>query len=487
MSRRISFLLAGIAFLIVCSRQHATAGEVVLGRVRVVYSNAGDIGVFYGDVEVARKFSMFCRNMMRRDTRVGFEFPLGGPAGTAPPKVEKLAGKAGEHAGSVITWDLNQSKHPNDALDPAREHFVRVTVSGTRVKVHFSARAEPYASMKPSGTLSFCAPKKAFEGGSYSGIGYPKPDKITRDFPPPDHKYPQGERFPGLRGCNSRNGCTFQTAPGPQQFRMAIEPSYSKISFFDGSDSGSGDMKDMWIISTGIKWHVDQWITLEFKPPEAAEEHYGFAPGYWKFDEGGLEDALGNHPRWSVGKSTTWVGGRFGKALRIAGDLSYESAVIKRREVKLNPGSPPPSLSVSVWFKLGKSEQNRVVGIVSTYGHKEPKRGFNLFVKQDRLSSNMGNSGELLWSRDVVSDDKWHHAVIAFAGKTDIATMWVDGVQCGSKKAAFLPSLSDIRLGAYYSPPAGGKLYNGLIDELRIFDKALSEKEAQALFTGAGK
>lgn len=266
------FAAAMLALLAVCSNRASLGGEaadgsfeVVQGQVRAVCTNAGRIRVFYGGVEVARDFGMYCRNAMRRDIRVGFEFPLKDAA--ARPKVEEFTGTEGREARAVVTWDLNPKRRPNQALAPRKEHHVRVTVTKGSVEVHFLASADPCGSLKGGGSLFFCVPKKSFAGGSYIGVGYPKPVTVCRKFPPPGTTYPPGKRFPGLAGCNSRNGCVLQTAPGPGRFEMAIVPSYGKISLGDGARRRAPGGGEVWRISTGIMWHVDQSFTLEFRIP----------------------------------------------------------------------------------------------------------------------------------------------------------------------------------------------------------------------------
>jgi len=216
-----------------------------------------------------------------------------------------------------------------------------------------------------------------------------------------------------------------------------------------------------------------------------ADGKSGMTPGYWKLDEGAgsvVADALGKHPKGTLSGAPQWVTGKFGKAVRLDGP--NDLVTIERPKVVQVVGAPPPSFSISVWIKVAKEQHGRAVGVVSTWAdRKPPNSGYNIIVKDPqgkgeyRIFSCIGR-GEALVSDGVVNDDQWRHVVVAHDGESGTVSMWVDGVkQKRSNRVAFAPSPSGITLGKYYSPTRGAKSFSGVIDELRIVDAALGEKD----------
>lgn len=105
----------------------------------------------------------------------------------------------------------------------------------------------------------------------------------------------------------------------------------------------------------------------------------------------------------------------------------------------------------------------------------DPVTKFNFYVN---MCTN--NTGDVVWkgltvcSSDDVLDGKWHHVAAVFQpsgtnpGKTDVVT-YVDHTERG--KTSF-DGVIDYRLGAYTLQM--GMRYEGLIDEFRISDRALT-------------
>ncbi len=85
-------------------------------------------------------------------------------------------------------------------------------------------------------------------------------------------------------------------------------------------------------------------------------------------------------------------------------------------------------------------------------------------------------------SKSVTNDDRWHFVVGQRQGTT--LQIWIDGQLEGSTTVPATYNLSgtsqhDAFLGAMTYHPDGSmfKLYNGLIDDVRIYDRALSQAE----------
>ena len=213
----------------------------------------------------------------------------------------------------------------------------------------------------------------------------------------------------------------------------------------------------------------------------------GLTPGHWRLDEGKgkvVRDALGNHPDGAVSGAPEWVPGKFGGALKLGGTTR---AVILERPLPTRAlGAAPPSFSVSVWIKAEKQQRRGGVGIISTFSERQPPhRGFGLHFRSNNHVYFALDLVESTRTPRPMNDDEWHHLVAVYDGAAQTPSLWVDGQgPTRGRTTDFTPSATPIRLGQYYSTLWDGG-YKGLIDEVRIFDKALDKKEVLQLWSAA--
>ncbi len=83
---------------------------------------------------------------------------------------------------------------------------------------------------------------------------------------------------------------------------------------------------------------------------------------------------------------------------------------------------------------------------------------------------------------EVLTDGVWQHAVVTYNGQT--ATIYLNGTSVGSAafSMAIQTNIRALGIGARYN---GGNLFNGSLDELRIYNRALSATEVQNLYKWA--
>jgi hypothetical protein len=88
-------------------------------------------------------------------------------------------------------------------------------------------------------------------------------------------------------------------------------------------------------------------------------------------------------------------------------------------------------------------------------------------------------------SDSVVTDGVWHHGAVTFDGES--LTMYVDGlpqkqvIPCRAEIAAIA---NDLTVGMNRSKPSAreqGQSFDGMIDELMIFNRVLSPEEIRAM------
>jgi hypothetical protein len=200
---------------------------------------------------------------------------------------------------------------------------------------------------------------------------------------------------------------------------------------------------------------------------------------YWPA-EGNANDIVAGHDG-ILRNGVTFVPGRIGQAFGFDGIDDFIEVL---DEEPFDFGAGP--FSVSVWVKTAAG------------------RGFNehVFSKGNLWTGdddyvlwveNAGGPGPgqvgLQWanvytdlSTTRVDDDTWHHVAVTESGPcAGCVKMYVDGVLQGSFDGMVLGnSVDPFIIGATYS--WGLWPYKGAIDELAVFDRALSDEEVQSLF-----
>ena len=230
--------------------------------------------------------------------------------------------------------------------------------------------------------------------------------------------------------------------------------------------------------------------------------------GWWKLDENSgniAADSSGNGEEGMVANAT-WLptGGRLGGALSFNGSNS----VVALPDYLLDNGTPV--MSFTCWVKtsasgviLGDQDLNYQPQEATAYAYTPM-----LYIGQDgylRASISSGSywygtpPSAILTSPAVVNDNNWHH--LAFVVGMYTATLYVDGVAVASEVTA---------IGSVLFPPQGGNFcqlgagiagtsasnlwpgcsaigwfyYNGLLDDARLYDRALAPTEVAALAAG---
>ena len=114
----------------------------------------------------------------------------------------------------------------------------------------------------------------------------------------------------------------------------------------------------------------------------------------------------------------------------------------------------------------------RDVGLMWTYGHVRGRVG-------------LVPHGGYLYMNDQTRDDKWHHVAIVvdkveLPNLHDDVTLYLDGEVADIHDIGLL-DLWPIQTGKEFDVTIG-RGFNGLIDDLRIYDRPLSVDEIKVLF-----
>jgi large repetitive protein len=209
-------------------------------------------------------------------------------------------------------------------------------------------------------------------------------------------------------------------------------------------------------------------------PPEGPD--VSGAVGVWRFDEGtgtAVRDASGSGNHGSFVGNPTWVAGRFGSALRVD---SGNHALVPTSQT-LDIRGP---ITIATWVRPERIKTQSVV-------HKASgTAGYELSLASDGrpfVRFNGSSKARVNATSQHPSDGQtWMHLAATYDGST--TRLYVDGVLEASgpgPAGGILTAPVDLGLGA---SAANGNPLRGAIDDLHIFDRALSTTEIAGLASG---
>jgi len=147
---------------------------------------------------------------------------------------------------------------------------------------------------------------------------------------------------------------------------------------------------------------------------------------------------------------------------------------------------PAHDVSISIW---GKSIGETSTGLFMTVPDSEMNRfgGFAEYVGGPFLIWDYGNllsNGRMLFTQNGF-DTSWHHYVLIVSKTKNIKEMYEDGALAMS--SAYTMDYNNygrpLYIGAYNAWDGGNGTWNGSLDDVRVYDRALTAAEVTALYT----
>lgn len=212
---------------------------------------------------------------------------------------------------------------------------------------------------------------------------------------------------------------------------------------------------------------------------------------WWKMDDGSgssAADSSGNGNTGTLINSPTWTTGKINGGLQLTSASSQYVDIVGSSGVADNldnftvccwfnmSGGPVEQMLVSKitndtaagWMILGGSGGQMLVFCVSGGGN---------YVGYDSTAS-------------TYADSNWHHIAFTFSGHNTIK-LYMDGVADlatpdtgGTWSSNNFSNANTIRIGNDAS--SDGVYYNGIIDDVRIYNRALSSVEISNIFNNPG-
>ncbi len=224
---------------------------------------------------------------------------------------------------------------------------------------------------------------------------------------------------------------------------------------------------------TSVSYGVEDTETIGFTMPEPI--------AYWNFDEGSgtsLQDVSsgGNTGTLTnMDSSTDWVSAKYGKGLDFDGSNDY---VIINDDTTIKP----TDISVSAWFNSRNVTTNQRI-ISKTEGS-----GYQLSLNENSACPlntlcfvlNLGGTYySASYATSNLTNDTWYHATGTFDGST--INLYLNGQLVGTtaQSGTITHGAYPLCIGSETTTGActGGQYFNGKIDDVKIFDEALSQSQ----------
>jgi len=202
--------------------------------------------------------------------------------------------------------------------------------------------------------------------------------------------------------------------------------------------------------------------------------------GCWHLDEGDGTTAYDNSGNNNDGTihGASWTEGKYGSALNFDGDDDYV-------EVADSDSLRPNEITILAWIKPSSLTNDKHIVTKSAVGTIYCSYGFRLH--NNKLQYWMYDGSQDIWttSTDVLPDTSWHYVGVTW--KKPTVTFYIDDEIAGTAEIdtnpvyGSYPVAIGTRLYTSYAFP-----FSGIIDEVRIYNKALSEEEIADLYNNYG-
>jgi hypothetical protein len=167
--------------------------------------------------------------------------------------------------------------------------------------------------------------------------------------------------------------------------------------------------------------------------------------------------------------------GQIGKALNVG-----EGDYVEITGYKGILGTAPRT--VAAWIKTKRNK-----GKILSWGKREPGMMFVFGFARGHIgvTPSWSAEGSYLYIADRVEDDEWHH-VAAVVREAELPNLEYDVTLYKDGEVGILHNIGLLALWPIDTPSgmdvAIGRGYEGAVDEVRVYDRALSEEEIRLLF-----
>jgi hypothetical protein len=202
---------------------------------------------------------------------------------------------------------------------------------------------------------------------------------------------------------------------------------------------------------------------------------------YFKFDKEDkktLTDSSGLGNDATISGDVEWVEGKYNKGLQFDGELSYA-------DVPGGTFGPFEAVTITAWIKLEQMPTTHSYNIAGmTTG---PGQGFYVELYSVNLAAWQCGPDMNASTPYVATFGEWHHVAGVYTGEQIL--LYIDGEEKAQGAGTTLPGVAALpfRISGDHSETAnwGGSI-DGVIDEVRLYDRALTPDEIKDTMEESG-
>jgi hypothetical protein len=209
---------------------------------------------------------------------------------------------------------------------------------------------------------------------------------------------------------------------------------------------------------------------------------------HWPMDEGAgtvVADVVGGNDGTIVG-NVAWIDGVLGGAVTFD-DTDPNAAIIIPHSEALDFGDVDFSISLMVRYPTVPGADEHQLIMKGTFGSPDSGSRYTLFNKNDEFRFEIDNgpanvkSGIRIDNTPVITGE-WVHVVLVRDAVNDLLSMYIDGVlmTSGADSSGDISSGEEMRIGN--TTVGNDRTCEADIDDVRIFNVALTEDEINAIY-----
>ena len=200
----------------------------------------------------------------------------------------------------------------------------------------------------------------------------------------------------------------------------------------------------------------------------------------WWAAEGNGNDLLGSNTATMENGASFSMAGRVDRGFAFDNDTNSEKG--QYAQVASPVGLPLGSASrtIEFWFKTAANFSALTEAALVQYGSETPDNLFGLITTASapgKLSFSANNND--FAGITTLQADTWYHAAVTYDG--NMVMLYLNGNLENSKLTGTLNTMLN-RHGLTFGLRPGVSSWNGLVDEIAIFGRALSQSEIQAIY-----
>ena len=254
-----------------------------------------------------------------------------------------------------------------------------------------------------------------------------------------------------------KNGVTQQLNELAGTATLAVGPSGQRLDSGGGTNGGNGGSIDSGEGAVDLPVPVSHW-RFEYDAVDWVGSSHGTEKGGVAFEANEDGEGVDDH------------------ALSLDGSDDYVDLSTHVSDFPLGDSTR----SVTGWFKADAGNQRQTF---FTYGPNVAGKRFS--IAADRTQVLVAVSGHAWGVNGLNLSEGWHHIAVTYAGgDSDDILIYLDGELQSASTLVGSPKRLDTQTGpaAIGRNVGGTKHYTGLIDDVRLYDVALSAEQVLALF-----